>query len=56
MKRGLIFAFALLVLSLSVKSADAGITESLWRLEKRKNAWLKRTFIQRDWRFPRIFG
>jgi hypothetical protein len=55
MKRGLILFLMAMLIGLSVNSADAGLFQNLWRLEQRKNAWLRRTFLDRDWRFPRIF-
>ena len=49
MKRILLALLAALFLGLSTPTvADAGPIRSLWKLEQRKNAWLKRTFIRTD--------
>lgn len=51
-KRFAVAAVALTLLGMSVEQADAGFFQRLWQLEKRKNAWLKRTFIDNR---PHIF-
>ena len=49
MKRYLLAGLAALFLGLSAPTAaEAGPLQSLWKLEQRKNAWLKRTFIRSD--------
>ena len=50
-----LFAFALVIGLMSVQPAEAGVTERLWQLEKRKNAWLKRTFLPGGSGAPRVF-
>lgn len=45
MKKSIIVTAVLVVTSLGVSTAEAGLLGDLWELEKRKNAWLVRTFL-----------
>jgi hypothetical protein len=45
MRKWTVVAVALLVFGLSVQPAEAGFFGKVWELEKKKNAWIMRTFF-----------
>jgi hypothetical protein len=45
MRKWTIVAVTLLVFGLSVQPAEAGFFGKVWELEKKKNAWIMRTFF-----------